>query len=287
MPSPSKNDCPLCQSSAQFYVRIEDVDYFECENCDFIFASSTLLEKLDAGLPVRKYDSAYWGNELQAAKERSYGSSLARIAEAILYCRIPIKRFVDIGTGPGYLLDAVSAYLPSRTQQFHGVEKFPPETGLHTMHTNYHCSDLADVNEKFECGVCIEVLEHLTPRMAANLARAMSKVSVDGSLFLFNTGLTDYVRREDPAYLDPYGRGHVTCWSVNAVKRVFEAHGFQIHPLRGKSWAFVLEYSTASGIEGAVEDRIWSAPPENIQLLHDDSMGSVLYILGRESARVY
>jgi hypothetical protein len=206
----------------------------------------------------------------------------------LLYCRIPVERFIDIGSGPGFLLDALSTYLPSHRARFYGVEKFPPQESERSRHENYLCADLTDVELKFECGVCIEVIEHLTPAMADSLAIAMNAVSKPGSLFLFNTGLTDYVRHEDPGYLDPYARGHITAWSVTAARRVFEKVGFVVHPLPGKTWAFVVEKpSPETDLRGEFRDRIWSALPANTALLSDPVMGNVMYLLGLESARAY
>jgi hypothetical protein len=280
--------CPLCGSSAHKYRNVDGVDYFECMACDFIFADPDFIAKIDAGENVRKYDETYWVNELSSARQRSFGSSLARSAEALLYCRIPVERFIDIGSGPGFLLDALSTYLPTYSSQFYGVEKFPPQQSERSRHENYLCADLADVDLKFECGVCIEVIEHLTPSMAANLAASIAAVSKPGSLFLFNTGLTDYVRHEDPGYLDPYIRGHITAWSVTAARRVFEKAGFMVHSLPGKTWAFVVEKPSAeTELRGQFRDRIWSALPANTALLSDPVMGNVMYILGLESARAY
>lgn len=267
---------------------MQGVLYSECRKCDFIFADTDLLRRVDAGEPLRRYDNEYWNNELASAKERSFGSSLARSAEVLLYCRIPVQKFIDIGTGPGYLLDALSAYLPSHLQKFYGVEKFPPAPSERTKHQNYLCSDLADVGDVFQCGVCIEVIEHLTPVMAESLAESIGKVSVPGSLFLFNTGLTEYVRREDPGYLDPYGRGHITSWSVNAARKIFGKHGFAVHALPGKAWAFLVEFDPTGEFETRnIRDRIWSALEPNKSLLSDPLMGNVMYILGLESARAY
>ncbi len=279
-------NCPLCGATPSRHGEIQGVDYFSCSSCDFIFADPELLRSVDAGEPLRRYDAEYWQNELASARERSFGSSLARAAEAILYCRIPVNRFIDVGTGPGYLLDAMSTYLPSHRDRFFGVEKFPPADGYCTSHPNYLRADLRDVGMPFECGVCIEVIEHLTPAMAANLASALAASSVPGSLFLFNTGLTEYVRKEDPGYLDPYGRGHITSWSVTAARKVFEKEGFVVHPVPGKTWAFVVE-KPGPKTSGTVRDRIWTAPAENRQLLTDPAMGEVMYILGRESALAY
>jgi ribosomal protein L37AE/L43A len=281
-------ECPLCKSSVGKYRDVDGVGYFECAGCDFIFADPAFLARIDAGENVRKYDETYWENELSSARQRSFGSSLARSAEALLYCRIPVERFIDIGSGPGFLLDALSTYLPSHSARFYGVEKFPPNESERSRHENYLCSDLADVGMQFECGVCIEVIEHLTPTMAASLAIAMASVSKPGSLFLFNTGLTDYVKHEDPGYLDPYARGHITSWSERAARHVFEKAGFVVHPLPGKTWAFVVEMpSRETELRGQFRDRIWSALPANTDLLSDRIMGNVMYILGLESARAY
>lgn len=283
-----KGTCPLCQSSARDYTVVQEVPYFECAGCDFIFADPELLRRVDDGEPLRRYDKEYWDSELASAKDRSFGSSLARVAEVLLYCRIPVEKFIDIGTGPGFLLDALSKYLPSHRNVFYGVEKFPPDPSERTAHENYLCSDLAEIGETFQCGVCVEVIEHLTPTMADRLASAMRRTSVAGSLFLFNTGLTEYVRREDPGYLDPYGRGHITSWSVTSARKIFSRHGFEVHPIPGKTWAFLVELPPVPDSGGAnVRDRIWSALEHNKRILADPEMGNVMYFLGLESARAY
>jgi hypothetical protein len=280
--------CPLCEARAESHAEVERVAYFACRQCDFIFADPAMLERVDAGEPLREYDAAYWESELASARQRAWGSSLARAAEALLYCSIPVRNFLDIGTGPGYLLDALTTYLPSHRDRFHGVEKFPPPPTDRSTHPNYIVSDLRDVDATFECGTCIEVLEHLTPAMARALAQAMAKVSADGALFVVNTGLTEYVRKEDPGYLDPWRRGHITCWSVAAAAKVFAPAGFAVHPLGGKTWAFAVEKLPARDARpGPLRDRIWHAPEDNRRLLADPRMGEVMYLLGIESARAY
>lgn len=280
--------CPLCEAAAPHYRDVEEVAYHACDVCDFIFADPVLLARIDQGLATREYDEHYWAAELASARQRSFGSSLARLAEALLYCTVPVERFIDIGTGPGYLLDAVARYLPHSAHRFYGVEKFPPLPQFQTESDNYLCSDLADVGMTFQCGLCVEVLEHLTPSMARSIAAALADVSVAGSLYLFNTGLTEYVRNEDPGYLDPFFRGHVTCWSVTAARRVFEPFGFRVHALPGKSWAFIVEMPGSSPrADIPMADRIWSPLSENVNLLTSAEIGEVMYILGRESARAY
>lgn len=278
--------CPLCAAAAGLHACIAGVGYYECGECDFIFADPALLQRLDAGESLLPSTAAH-GEDEQSARHRAYGSSLARVAEAIVYCTIPVNRFVDIGTGPGYLLDALSTYLPSHRHRFYSVEKCPPPPEERSTHENYFCGDLRQPGLTFECGTCIEVLEHLTTRMAADLADAMAAASVPGSLFLFATGLTDYVRHEDPEYLDPYGRGHITCWSVTAAKAIFEPKGFVVQALPGKTWAFLVERPRGDAPCSPVRRRLWRVPEQNRELLSDPAMGEVMYLLGLESARAY
>lgn len=278
--------CPLCAAAAGLHARIAGVGYYECGACDFIFAEPALLQRLDAGETLLPSTAAH-GEDEQSARHRAYGSSLARVAEAVVYCTIPVHRFVDIGTGSGYLLDALSTYLPSHRHRFYGVEKCPPPPGERSAHENYFCGDLRQLGLSFECGTCIEVLEHLTPRMAADLADAMAAASGPGSLFLFATGLTDYVRDEDPEYLDPYRRGHITCWSVTAAKAIFEPKGFVVQALPGKTWAFLVERPRGTAPCLPVRRRLWHILEHNRELLTDPAMGEVLFLLGLESARAY
>jgi hypothetical protein len=275
--------CPLCKAPATLFCSLDDVPYFDCRECDFIFAHPAFLRQTDQGDGPREYDPPYWEMETQAARERSFGPSLARFAEAALYCRIPIKRCIDIGTGPGFLLEALQHQLPSACHRFFGVEKFPPAARPKLRHPkNYVVGSVGKMPGKFEMGTCIEVLEHLTPAMARDLARQLRKVSVPGSLFFFNTGLAHWVRSGEVDYLDPIRRGHITSWSVKAARSVFGPEGFTVQPIEGKDWAFVVEFGEAP--DGVVE-RIWNSP--NAGLLKDEVTGSTMHLLGIESARSY
>jgi hypothetical protein len=149
---------------------------------------------------------------------------------------------------------------------------------------NYIIGSLADTGQKFQMGTCIEVLEHLTPVMVSELAVQMANASVPGSLFMMNTSLAAHVRTKDPGYLDPLRRGHITTWSVTAARKVFGAHGFTVHPLDGKQWAFVLEFK---GERTRLIERIWNPLPTNLAMVEDPVTGSGMYLLGLESARAY
>jgi hypothetical protein len=241
------------------------------------------MSAVDGGTFPRNYDPEYWAMEAEAAWERSWGDVLARAAETILYCRRPIEKFVDIGSGPGFLVDSLSTYLPASRSIFYGVELFPPEK--HTDHPNYLVGHLADVEHKFDAGVCVEVIEHLTPKMVDDLAKAMAAKSNPKALYLINTCLSYHVRTTEPEYMDPLRRGHIVSWSLKAIETIFGPYGFKVFPIKGKSWAFCLEYLSEDKTQ--LQDRIWAPDPQNRGILNDSQMGRALYVMGMDAARAY
>ena len=281
---PRRVECPVCRSAtAELWRVVEGFDYFRCAGCESIAIDPRVLSDVDDGRFIQAYRENYWRDELSAAKERSYGPALARVAEVLLYARRPVRRFLDVGAGPGYLLDALSCYLPASKDLFHGVELFPPKA--HTSHPNYHAGPVASLSGTFDAGSCIEVVEHLTPTMLGHLLGQLAEHSAPQALFIVNSGLPEYVLHEDPGYMDPLRRGHIVSYSIAAMRMIGAEHGFSVLPLRGKSWAYLLEYHSESPRDEPL-DRIWSALPENKQILHDPAMGSLLYVLGIDTARV-
>ena len=277
--------CMCCRTKGNdVFDNIDGYDYFECRGCGSIFIDSNVLSSMDHGESIVEYNEEYWEKELGAARERSYGQSLARVSEVLLYARTPVRRFIDIGTGSGYLLDALAFFLPSATDKFHGIEKFPPEKG-HSSHPNYHVGTLGEAPGRFQAGTCIEVVEHLTPKMLRQLFIELKEKSEDNAIFLFNTGLSDYVRQEDRGYLDPTIRGHVFSYSLKAVEMLSADLGFTVLPLKGRTWAFLVEYKSSAEKGDDLYYRVWTAPQENRDILCDPQTGSVLYALGVVSAR--
>lgn len=162
---------------------------------------------------------------------------------------------------------------------FHGVELFPPAG--HSEHANYLVGDISDLNGTFDAGVCIEVVEHLTPAMLRNLIRSLAKISAPNALWLFNTGMPDYVLNQDPRYLDPLRRGHIVSYGASALESMFSAHGFVFKVIPGKNYAFLAEYQGDDG-EWDFEARISAPLPENKALLEENAL---LYMASFEAAR--
>lgn len=265
-----KADCPVCNSGkSSFYETIDGFDYMQCGACGSLHIARDVLEDIDAGKSTRIYDAAYWQEELRAARERANGAALVRAGEAILYARRPVTRFLDVGTGPGYLLDRLGEQFPGRTNSFYGVELFPPQE--HSTHPNYRVGEVAELDMTFDAGVCIEVIEHLTPQMLSRLAKGLAKVSAAGSLWLFNTGMPGYVLKEDRGYLDPLHRGHIVSYSLPGIAKIFEPHGFDVKAIPGKSYAFIVELKPVADVPDFAH-RIYQPLAENKAFLEESGL---------------
>lgn len=275
--------CPVCdsqRSQALFTVR-DGYDYFACSDCESLYIDPQVLSKFDEGQTTRKYDEDYWNSELLSARERSQAEGLVCSGEVIIYARRPVRRFLDVGAGPGYLLDELAARYPLHQNLFHAIELFPPEE--RSTHPNYVVGNVSTLKEKFDAGVCIEVVEHLTPRMLEDLVAGLARVSNQNSAWIFNTGMPTYVRNQDPDYLDPKHRGHIVSYGVRALRKIFEPHGFRVSELPGKSFAFLAEYRPDFSLM-PFDQRFYEQLPENKKLLEE---APLLYVAAFESARSY
>ena len=276
--------CAVCEADgARRYRDVDDVAYFRCCACGSLFADPAFLA---AGAVV--YGEDYWNSEVSAARERCFGPAVLRVAETIAYCRIPIHAFIDIGAGTGWLLDALDVLLPEVIDRFHAVELCPPPVPHRTIHRNYVIGTLGDMPRTFDAGVCIEVIEHLAPATLRGLAAQLAAVSRPGSLYLFNSGQPDFVEREDPAYLDPHGRGHIVSYSLEGAARIFAPVGFNVIELPGRAWAFLAEFGPRQSLDTeALMTRLWHPVPENIAMLRSARFGELIRAAGIEAARAY
>jgi hypothetical protein len=281
--------CLVClRGPTAWYRDVDGVAYFRCEPCGSLFADPAFIARVESG-EVVNYRGPYWDSEMKAARERNTGASLVRVAETIRLCRIPIRRFIDIGTGAGGLLDSLAELLPEIAGRFYGIELFPPALALRSTHPNYRLGTLDSLSEVFEAGICVEVIEHLTPSMLRGLVSQLSRRAAPGALFLFNSAQPSFVEQHDPDYLDPLGRGHIVSYSIQGATRIFAESGFHVIPLPGRDWAFFAEFSQtppALGID-ALFERLWSPHPHNMALLAEAKFGQLMIAMGLESARVY
>ena len=273
--------CTVCEAGAAVpYRSVDRAVYFRCAACGSLFA--------DPAFQPPPYTGDYWRNELDAARERCFGPAIMRVAETIAYCRLPIRAFIDIGAGTGWLLDALGTLLPEAIDRFHAVELYPPPQPHRTANPNYIVGNVADTNRIFDAGVCIEVIEHLTPPTLRTLAAQLAVVSRPGSLYLFNSGQPEFVEREDPNYLDPHGRGHIVSYSLAGAACIFGPAGFNVIPLPNRTWAFLAEFGITEPVDGhALIARLWHPVAENVSMLRASRFGELIRVAGIDTARAY
>jgi hypothetical protein len=279
--------CPLCNKRMRPLRQVDGVVYLRCEACGSILAEHAFLERTMAG-EARTYDDDYWSEEMKAARERSYGASLLRLAEVFFYARRPVRRFLDVSCGPGTLLDAAAEMLPEISDTFWGIEPFPPPPAFRAKHPNYRVGYLRDLDGKFDGGTCIEVIEHLPPPVLRSMLAELAAVSAPEAMWYFNSAQPAFVERDDPGYLDPFKRGHIASYSVQGLRPLFAAAGFTLHALPGRDWAFLAEYcGTQPEDSTALLERVWRIHPQNRALLGSARFGHLLLAGGMESARCY
>jgi SAM-dependent methyltransferase len=285
---PTDFPCPVCLRGPSLPFReIAGVNYFKCGACGSLFADPEFLDKTARG-EAQTYRQDYWEAEQISAMQRCYGSSPIRAAETFLYCRRPIRRFLDVGAGSGHLLDSMSTLLPSASGVFHGVDAFPPAPPNRTTHPNFVEGSVADIAGPFDAGICVEVIEHLVPDTLRSIIRELAGVSAPGALYLFNSGQPEYVEREEPGYLDPMIRGHVVSYSLAGARAIFGPLGFNIIELPGRHWAFLAEFGPPVPVSrDELYSRLWTPVPDNVALLTGDPFGHLLYAAGLDSARCY
>ncbi len=279
--------CPICQHEASPLRDVDSVAYFKCLKCESLFAHPDFLAAVDAG-SVGDYGDPYWEQELFAARERSFGAGVVRMAETLRMARLPVRRMLDIGSGPGFLLDALAELVPSLAERVHGVELFPPPPHERSLSPNYHVGSVADLDGTFDAGVCIEVIEHLTPNSLGNLLQQLAEKSSPGALYFFNSAQPSFVEAVDRCYLDPFRRGHLVSWSIAGARVMFQRAGFNVIALPGRDWAFLAEFGPPRLVDlEMLTDWLWRPNPENIALIGNDRFGALFLTIGLESARCY
>ena len=274
--------CPVCfTGESRHYANIDGITYYQCDFCRSFYVDPSILSSIDEGMTPGPYDEDYWKTDRGSACLRAKGGACIRAGEAILYARRPVYRFLDIGAGGGYLLDELVVLFPEEKNLFYEIEFFPPKN--HSGHKNFKIETVASLEGKFDAGVCIDVLGHLTPKMLDHLVRDIAEKSEVDSLWLFDSGMTDFVVQEkNPGYLDPLNRGHIVSYSLLGLRPIFEKHGFKIQGCPGKPFVFIAEYKSSDEIP--FEQRIYQPIEYNKNLL---AKSPLLYQASFESGRSY
>ncbi len=214
----------------------------ECSACGLLFLSDYLDDR--SGLYGIHY--AAWGASEQSEEESTAASKREAFADQLAPLRSYIapsgKRFLDIGTGYGYLLDV------ARTMDFDcfGVElsEFAAGKAAARFPGRITCgrfegSGLA--SESFDVAAMTDVLEHVADPHA--LLAELNRVLLPGGLAMIVTPNTDsWSRRFMRQHWFQYKYEHVLYWNPRALTLMLRRHGFEPLLIRNNHKRFRLSY---------------------------------------------
>ena len=278
--------CSVCECQSTIFTEISGYKYYECSGCGIIAIENSVLDDIDNGSQLVEYKSDYWQREAQAADERSRAEGILRLAEAIYLTQRPVDHVLDVGTGTGKLLDYIKPVLCTNSSRVWGVELFPPPIDERSRSSQYVTGLISDLQPKmFESGLCMEVIEHMTPKMVRELFRQLSLVSSPNACYYFNTALAFFVKNVDISYLDPTIRGHIVSWTVDGINHLCKEYGLTASVFPGRSWGFLVE-KTLSPVPFI--ERLHNPISENLNFLSDNKGSrSLLGVASAESIRGY
>lgn len=264
----TRQTCPVCAELSFFYKTVQGFAFFECSQCSVIHIDVDCLDKIDAGAPIILYQNDYWKQEYSAARQR-LPMSVTRLVEAIYLSQIPVQRVIDIGTGQGLILEEMERFLPVNSRAIFGIEKFPPD--IRTRSPGYRIGSLQDIASEglYDAGLCMEVIEHLTPLMVRHLLTELSQLASEGGCFLFNTGLAESVKTRNPDYINPGVLGHIMFWTVEAMNVLGAPLGFTAQRFMDRDWCFILEKTTIA--LKPITERVYTPLKENLFFLSDQN----------------
>jgi 2-polyprenyl-3-methyl-5-hydroxy-6-metoxy-1,4-benzoquinol methylase len=275
------NSCEICENDAQIFLIQTEYTYYQCSSCQFIF-----LGQQEAKKDPIEYDQKYWQSEISSSVERAKSSSIARFLELLVLAPIPVYKFLDIGTGGGQFLDELEKIFGSSIQ-LQGIELYPPKTEFRSAHPGYSIGHLQTLkNENFDVITSIEVLEHLNPMQASEMFGHIARLLNPGGLALINSGNDQYVKNEDIDYLDAKIRGHNHIYSMAAIEKLIQYLPLKLICRENSNWSFFLQKIGTMEI-GSIRNSLWDTHPYNRRLLFEPFENEILFMLGRESARVY
>jgi cyclopropane fatty-acyl-phospholipid synthase-like methyltransferase len=239
-------------------------------------------------LELVTYDENYWESEANSALERARSGSLERFLELVVLSRIPIRSWLDMGTGGGQLLDEVNKLFGDVFEQ-RGIELYPPGVQFRTKHEGFIIGEFEDLkNVEFDAITSIEVLEHLDPQEARKMFENIERLLTNGGIALINSGNDLYVEYEDLGYLDPIYRGHNYIYSLDSVQLLIKDLKLKLIRRSNSNWSFFLQKVDNFVPQlTSVKECLWTTHPFNRQLLYKVQNNDLLFLLGRESLRVY
>ena len=258
--------CAVCKANAaQRYRNVDGVGYLRCGACGSLFADPDFLaaEQLSSmptttgGMSCMRRGSAAsarrccaWRRRSRIVVCRSARSSIS--APAPVGCSMHLRHCCQrrsIGS-----MRSSSIRRPRRTA---------PAIRT-TSSARWTACD-----RTFDAGVCIEVIEHLTPTTLRSLVAQLAAVSRPGSLYLFNSGQPDFVEREDPGLSrSARPRPHRLVFAALVPRASSGRPGSMSSRCPAAPGLFLPSSGRCSLVDAdALIARLWHPVPENVSML--------------------
>lgn len=211
--------CPLCESStARVHVAFPDIPVHRCDDCGFIYSGRTLgPDSLDA-----YYRSGFGSDRQLQGQKVNAGVNLAVLSRLVDLAGV--RRFLDVGTGYGFLLQALEDSYGIRGK---GVELSDQEAtyARETLGVDVEPCLLSEADlphESFDLVASFEVIEHV-PDPKSFLAELAAYVRPGGSLLVMTDNFESWACESlGPAFPKWIPHAHVSHFAPATLERCIE-----------------------------------------------------------------
>lgn len=206
--------CDICGGSSSFYSSVNEYNYYICKACDTVF----LYPQPSTHELNRYYDGPFiypTGIENMTELKRK----AHRITRKMIQYNPSGYRFLDIGSGYGYLLSELACYDVAAM----GIEpsfqlwQQSRTQGLHILHTSL---ENWNTDLRFDFISLAHVIEHIA-EPATFLKKAVATLKPGGILYIETPNIASYQFRaesKDYTYLTP--PDHVRLFSLKSLSLI-------------------------------------------------------------------
>jgi ubiquinone/menaquinone biosynthesis C-methylase UbiE len=243
-------NCPICgeNTTKKFFVTTREekgsrkMTLRECSNCGVVFADD--CEKDRSQLYGAEY--AAWGGGDAKKKEeiaKSKKKAFARQLEQVLkYSHSKGKKLLDIGTGPGYLLecaeelgfDCFGTEISNESAK-DAEKKFPGKIHPGNLDGAQYPDNFFDVV------TMTDVLEHL-PDPCKIMAEAERILKPGGYLLIISPNHKSLTRKLLGRHWFQYKYEHVFYFNKKSLKRLLKDHAFSLLEFKNNKKDFLISY---------------------------------------------
>lgn len=226
-------NCPLC-ASTEFCATPYRQDPFavkQCADCSFYYLSPRLTA--EAATNFYQSDDYFSGGDGQSGyedysvQEGSLRATFRKLLETIDNQGATGGGLLEVGCGPGYLLDEAQEYFESRE----GVELSPEAAESARIRTNvtiHHSNDEIDPASQFDCIIATHVIEHIynPVEFVQGLAKHLKP---EGSIVLAAPHMGSVFRHVMGKYWPSWKYPeHVSFFDANTLQDLFDRAGLEV-----------------------------------------------------------